>query len=409
MVQRLIGGLRSWGLNRDIVMLGLARAVDSFGGSLMIILIPLFVEHFDISVFNLASSTVIGIVLSVYGFTNTSVQPIVGVFIDRIGRNKPFIGAGLILYSVATVLFVWIHSFPGVVALRIVQGVGIALTIPSSLALMTAYTKPVTRGTAMSFYNVMRLVGFSAGPLVGGYLLTVLDFGPVLFLGASAGILGATLVHFLVREVQHSGDDSEGNTIDDLGSYFDTDLLDFYVLAFANVTMALSIALVAPLENEFIARLNQSSGEFGLAFSASIITIMIVQIPLGRIADLFGRKLLIVTGLVVLIPSTIWIAYVGSTTQFVLARMCQGIGVASVAAPTFALGGDKSTTEKRGREMSLLTMAFGLGIALGPLFAGIFAGQFGFATPFLVGAGLLVTSSLLVSLLVSRSELQTTV
>lgn len=405
MFQSVLQGLKSWGLNRDIVFLGLARGVDSFGASLMIVLIPLFVEHHEISFFSLSTTFIIGLVLSVYGFTNTICQPFVGTIIDRFGQKKLFISLGLSLYALGTALFSVFQSFAAITTLRVMQGIGVALTIPPSLTLMTEYTKRATRGTAMSFYNVMRLAGFSTGPVVGGYLLTYFEFTPVILLGASAGLVGALLVQLLVRDVRHEPEEESGSFLEDILAFVSPEMIDFLTLAFANVTMALSISLIAPLENEFNRRLSQTPGDFGLAFSSLIVTLMIVQIPVGRLADRIGRKILIVTGLILLIPATLWMGFVATTTQFILARMIQGISVACVAAPTFALGGDKSDTGSRGRQMSLLSMAFGLGIALGPLLGGGLAGRFTFQAPFYVGSLLLMVAVVLVTLLVPRSKI----
>lgn len=405
----MIQTLKNWGLNREIFMLGLARAADSLGASMLIVLIPLFVKDFGVGFLGYPTTLVIGILLSIYGFTNSLAQPAVGVWVDRLGVNKPFLMVGLLVYSVATLMFVWVRTFSGMAILWVLQGVGVALTLPPSLTLMTEYTRRKTRGTAMAFYNVMRLLGFSVGPLMAGFMVMYWGFAEVLALGAAAGLVGFFLVLFLVREVKTGPDPSsrvEVGLVESVRGFFDRDMVDFYKLAFANLTMAMSVSLVAALENQFNERLNQSTGAYGVAFSALVVTLMIFQIPIGRLADKMGRKILIVIGLYGLIPSTLWMGYVTSTEQFVVARMLQGIAVGAIAAPSFALGGDKSRRGKQGREFSLITMAFGLGIGLGPVTAGLLNGAFFFQAPFLVGAVLILLSALLVQFTVPEGKLQ---
>jgi MFS family permease len=73
-----------------------------------------------------------------------------------------------------------------------------------------------------------------------------------------------------------------------------------------------------------------------------------------------------------------------STLQLTGLRVFQGVASAAVAAPAFALAGDLSTAGGEGRQMSIITSGFGLGIAVGPLIAGILAVS-SFELPFLVG------------------------
>jgi len=398
--------LKSWGINREIAMLGLARMVDSLGTSMLIVLIPLMVAERSIGLVGLSTPFVIGILLSVFGVVDSFAQPVVGVYMDRFGVRKPVLLMGLGLYALCTAGFIWSFSFESMFSLRIIQGISVALTLPPSMALMTEYTYRKTRGTAMSFYNLMRLIGFSCGPLLAGWLVGFSSFTTVLVIGAGAGACGFVLVYLLVREPGHVDTPRAGETVlDAFRSLVSKEARAFHKLAYANVTMATAISLIASLENEFNHRLGQSPTEFGIAFSALIITMMVFQIPVGRLADTIGRKILIVSGLLILVPVTIWMGYVSTTLQFIVARMIQGVGVACVAAPTLALGGDKSSTGKRGREMSLITMAFGLGIGLGPLVGGFMAGTFTFQSPFYLGAALVFTAALVVSTTVDEKKL----
>jgi MFS family permease len=77
------------------------------------------------------------------------------------------------------------------------------------------------------------------------------------------------------------------------------------------------------------------------------------------------------------------------------ARFVQGVAVAFVFAPSLALAGDLAREGQSGTQLSILTMAFGLGVALGPLVSG-FLVSFGFLVPFAFGTGLAVLALALV-------------
>ena len=53
-------------------------------------------------------------------------------------------------------------------------------------------------------------------------------------------------------------------------------------------------------------------------------------------------------------------------------------------APAFAVAGDVSQAGGEGRQMSIITMGFGLGVAIGPLLAGVLAIH-SFELPFVIG------------------------
>jgi MFS family permease len=141
---------------------------------------------------------------------------------------------------------------------------------------------------------------------------------------------------------------------------------------------------MSALENEFNARLSQTALGFGIAFSALTVARLFVQIPLGRLSDRIGRKKLIVGGLLALAPLTVLFGYVTTTLQLVNLRLVQGVATACISAPAFALASDLARKGGEGREMSFVTMGFGLGMGVGPLIAGALGGYLGFEVPFYV-------------------------
>jgi len=148
--------------------------------------------------------------------------------------------------------------------------------------------------------------------------------------------------------------------------------------------MATAFTLVTTLQNEFNARLNTDAFGFSIGFSALMIGRLIFQTPMGRVSDRFGRKPFVYYGLLVLAPITVLLGEVATLTEFSLLRLLQGIASAAVVAPALAYAGDiiqAGGQESAGRQISIVTTGFGLGIAVGPLIAGVFAIVF-FQLPF---------------------------
>jgi MFS family permease len=153
--------------------------------------------------------------------------------------------------------------------------------------------------------------------------------------------------------------------------------------------------MMATLETQFNARLEQTALGFGVAFSALTVSRLLFQVPLGSLSDRVGRKPVIVAGLVALMPTTVLLGLVGSTMQLTAVRLAQGVASAGIAAPAFALAGDVSIAGGEGRQLSVLTMGFGLGIALGPLLAGLLA-VVSFEAPFAIGGVLALVAAAVV-------------
>ena len=161
--------------------------------------------------------------------------------------------------------------------------------------------------------------------------------------------------------------------------------------------MAAVFTMMSTLEVQFNDRLHQTAFAFSVAFSALMVSRLLAQIPLGHLSDRIGRKPLIVLGLLLMAPASALLGEVTSTFQLTGLRLIQGLASAGIAAPAFALAADLSKVGGEGRQMSVITMGFGLGIAVGPLIAGVLAVVF-FELPFLIGGAL----SLLAAWIVHR-------
>ncbi len=370
-------GLKKSGINREVLALSLGRFGDGIGNSILFIIIPLYVADLPAPLFPFSETLRAGILISMFGLVAGLSQPLAGMLIDRLNRRKPFIVGGLLLLCGATVSYNFVHRFYLALVIRALQGLGLALTIPPTLALLNKSSKQSSRGGTMGVFSTFRVASLAVGPLLAGLIHDHFGFSAVFYTGAGCILIGALLVQWWVKEVR----DLQIQPF----QIWDRSLFanGMPALGFATFVMAGSFAMIAPLEQRINMHLNESPTIFGVAFSALMVARIMVQFPLGRLSDRKGRKLLIVAGLALLAIATLFIGWVAAPWQFITLRIVQGIASGGIAAPVFALAGDLSRAGSEGRQMSVVTTGFALGISMGTLFSGILA-VYSLALPFLV-------------------------
>ncbi len=373
------------GINRGVLALSIARLADALGNSILFIVIPLYVARLPHPAFKVPVPVLVGILISIYGLINSLLQPLTGALCDRFGRHKQFIQLGLSMVGLATLCYVFANRYLDLLVLRTVQGIGLALTVPASMALMSAITKHETRASSMGVYSTLRMIGFAAGPVIGGFLQVRFGFNAAFYSGAGFVFLAVLLVQLWIRNVPAEATKS----VKPRFKVIDRSLLSPGILSAGVATFlaANAFSMVTTLENEFNARLNMNAFSFGIAFSGLMIGRLLSQVPLGRLSDSIGRRPLVVWGLLLMAPATILMGEATSMMQLTLLRISQGLASAAVVAPALAVVADLSSSKSAGRQMSVVTMGFGLGIALGPLIAGVLVVAF-FDLPFIVAGAM---------------------
>lgn len=372
--------IKTLGINKSIMALSLARMADAMGNSILFILIPLYVAKLPHEHLQLAVPVLVGLLISLFGFITSIFQPLMGAISDKLNKRKLLIQLGLGVIAFSTLFFIFAENFFHLMILRVFQGIGVALTVPASMSLMTAITLKESRGGSMGVYSTFRMIGFACGPVIGGFLQVYYGFNAAFYIGAALIFLSMVLVQIWVKEV--TLDVTPGKSRLNL---FDSTLYSpgIFSAAVAIFVMACCFSMVTTLENAFNARLDMTAIGFSIAFSMLMIGRLIFQVPLGYLSDNYGRKPFIVAGLILMAITTILLGEVQTMSQLVILRLIQGIAAAAVASPVFALAADLSSKGGEGRQMSIITMGLGFGIAVGPLLAGVLA-VFFFELPFIV-------------------------
>ena len=129
---------------------------------------------------------------------------------DRLGRKKVFM-AGIGLFGIASLACGLAPSIEWLIAARILQGIGGALMIPGSLAIISATVAPGRRGRAIGTWSAATTLVTVAGPLLGGIFSDLGFWRGVFLINLPLGVFALAVLHAKVPE---SRNESETGPID---------------------------------------------------------------------------------------------------------------------------------------------------------------------------------------------------
>ena len=132
-------------------------------------------------------------VISAYAIMFGGVLLLGGRLADLLGRRRLFI-AGLVLFTVASLLCGLAWSEASLIGFRALQGLGGALLAPAALSLlMTMFAEGRERNLALGIYGAASGSGAAVGVLLGGLLTSYLSWSWVFFINVPVGIAAIVL------------------------------------------------------------------------------------------------------------------------------------------------------------------------------------------------------------------------
>lgn len=133
---------------------------------------------------------------------------------DHYGRKRVF-AIGIIAFLVTSFLCGIAQDANTLILLRAAQGIGAALMVPGSLAILTAAFPPDKRGAAIGTWSTFSAVTTIAGPILGGWLTEQGLWRAVFFINIPIGIIALVA---LILKVPESRDENAPRQLDYLGA-----------------------------------------------------------------------------------------------------------------------------------------------------------------------------------------------
>ena len=142
-------------------------------------------------------------VLNAYTIVFAALLVPAGRWADAYGRKRVFL-LGLALFTAASAACAAAWSAEALTATRVLQAVGAALMVPTSLALLLPEFPPLKRSVAVAGWAAVSAVAAAAGPPIGG-LLVQADWRWVFLVNVPVGIAALVIGARVLREAREPG------------------------------------------------------------------------------------------------------------------------------------------------------------------------------------------------------------
>ena len=123
-----------------------------------------------------------------------------------------------------------------------------------------------------------------------------------------------------------------------------------------------------------------------------------IQVPCGRLADIFGRKKLLIIGMVISIFSSFLAAFASSVPMLIISRALQGAGAGTTLNSGIAILTTTTPATERGRALGISMAGTYSGLSLGPFIGGFLTEQFGWPSIFLLSGFLCIALIIMIFL-----------
>ena len=296
------------------------------------------------------------------------------------------------------------------IAVIIVSIPGALWHLPSTAALSRRF--PDRRGFAISMHGFGSNIGNVLAPLLAGGLLTIMAWRPILLIYAAPAALMAVFVWFSLKDLGiEDGDDqtnlkSKGRVL----SGYREGLAMFKIPVVATLVLAAAVRGVAnnalfqwaPFYLREAEDGGLAMGYFSVGVHLSLLTGMgIVSAPiLGYLSDRYGRKQVLVPGLIIAAILTMFVVSAGDS--ILLAVLLAGIGLFSFALQQIILAALLDVVDK-GTEATASGLIFGINGLLGfgsPFLAAFIINQLGgYGSIFYYVGALTVVSAVIISVI----------
>jgi MFS family permease len=314
-----------------------------------------------------ASLTILGTYGSAAAITMLVLSLPLGRLSDRLGR-KTMMTPGLILFTIVPLSYIAatnpIHLYP----IRIALGMGVGMIFGNGFLLISEITCSEHRNTSQGLYMTSMGLGFTLGPLIGGYATKIRGPETAFVLSSILALTSLLLIQFIKEDKKRANNERD---LRNLGTIIKEPSVQASGLAnFLNALMFNALTLFFPVYGTDV---GLDEAQIGVGFTTRGIVSTIVRLPVGILTKYIQTFTLMSVGLAL---SAFTILTVSFQTAIIILSILMGIqglayGIYLTSGNVYIA--EESPPNQRGTAMAVYSMFGNLGGIVGPLILGVIA------------------------------------
>ncbi|MDX2972670.1 MFS transporter [Kribbella solani] len=361
------------GLPREVSVLATMAFIVAVGFGVQSPALPVFAENLGVG------SAAVGALVSAFALMRLVSGPLGGRFVNAVGEIRVLI-TGMFMLATTSVIAGLSTSFPQLLIMRGLGGIGSALYSVAAMSLVFRVTPRHLTGRAVGIFQGAFYSGTVIGPAIGGLMSGLSPRVPFFAYGGAAALGGVVAVIFLRRMSNRRPADDERSS-PAVGLRTAIRHYPYRAAVTANFTIGWAVfgVRVSVLPLYLLNVVKAPAVWIGVGLSACAVVQALTLPVAGRRADRWPARRPLVLGETVIILGFLAILLGASVPTYLVGLALLGLGVSFVTT-----GGSKLVagiaTGRAGVVVAIYQSGADAGMVVGPLITGLLADHFGYPT-----------------------------
>ncbi|KOP71096.1 multidrug MFS transporter [Bacillus sp. FJAT-21945] len=324
------------------------------------------------------NETQVGLIVAVFLIAAVLCRPFTGKWIDAIGRKKILLSS-VIIFTIASLLYVWTDSIPLLLGLRFLHGIGFGMATTATGAIIADIVPNERKGEGLGYYALFMNLAMVIGPFAGLTIIQISSFNR-LFILCTVLAFFALVLSFIVRIPEASIPEEKVHSTFSIGSFFEKNAISVSIVG----------GILALAYSGILSFISIYAKELGLFKAASFffvvyaIAIVISRPFTGRWFDLYRENKIVYPSIILFAIGMVLLSQANSTFLFLFSAAIIGLGYGSLSPSLQTVAIKNSSPSKRGLATSTFFTFFDSGIGIGSYALGVIAVYMDLSTLYLI-------------------------